>query len=99
MIEDLGREVLSKRHERYAMSASCLVMVLTGAVMALKLKDKMPLVVYLWSFFPALTTIIMIASGQSTIHKEGAVGIPVLWSGVVGLTAYTLLTLRNLARR
>ncbi|MFT5422789.1 MAG: lipopolysaccharide export LptBFGC system permease protein LptF [Phycisphaerales bacterium] len=99
MIDDLGREVLSKRHERYAMSASCLVMVLTGAVMALKLKDKMPLVIYLWSFFPALITIIMIASGQSTIHKEGVVGVPLLWSGVIGLAAYTLLTLRNLARR
>lgn len=95
----LDREVLSKVHERYAMAASCFVMVVTGAVMALKLKDKMPLIIYLWSFFPALATIILIASGQSTTHKEGLIGVPVLWSGVLGLAAYTFLTLRNLARR
>jgi len=97
-IERLRREVLSKRHERYAMAASCLVMVLTGAVVALKLKDAMPLVVYLWSFFPALATIILIASGQGATHKSGLLGLPLLWSGVIGLAAYTFTTYRAIAR-
>ncbi|MFG0307427.1 MAG: LptF/LptG family permease [Phycisphaerales bacterium JB040] len=97
-IARLNREILSKQHERYAMAGSCLVMVLTGAVVALRLKDAMPLVVYLWSFFPALATIILIASGQSATHKNGLIGLPLLWAGVVGLGAYTFGAYRAIAR-
>ncbi|HCT44065.1 MAG TPA: hypothetical protein DF699_02485, partial [Phycisphaerales bacterium] len=61
-IDDLQREILSKQHERWAMSLAAFTMVLAGSVIALRLRNAQPLVVYLWSFFPALGTIIMIAS-------------------------------------
>lgn len=94
----LGREITSKQHERVAFSIACLVMVLTGAVMALKLKEALPLVVYLWSFFPALGTVLVISGGQSVIYRQGAIGIPLIWSGVLGLAVYTFLTYRALSR-
>ena len=84
-IDELGREVTSKQHERMAMAAVCPVMVLLGAITALRLRHAMPLAVYLWSFFPALGAVIMIAVGQEAIHDNGASGIPVIWSGVVAL--------------
>ncbi len=98
MIVHLNREIISKQHERMAMAVSCLVMVLTGAVTALRLRDRLPLVVYLWSFFPALITVITINTGQQVTHGTGMVGLVLLWSGVVGLSLYTLVAYRQVAR-
>lgn len=98
-LRDLSLEITSKQHERLAMSVACLVMVLTGAVTALRLRHAPPLVVYLWSFFPALGAIILISVGQQTVHNEGIwLGLPVLWGGVLGLTGYALFTLARLSR-
>jgi len=97
-IKDLHKEILSKVHERWAMSAAALVMVLAGAVIALKLKDAQPLAVYQWSFFPALGTIILISGGQQSIHHDGAIGIPIIYSGVFILLVYTWFALRKVSR-
>jgi hypothetical protein len=98
-VDDLMREVVSKEHERYAMSAACLVMVLTGAIMAMRLRNALPLTVYLWAFFPALGTVVAISGGQQLVHGKGAIGLPVLWSGVVVLAVWMLVEYRRLARR
>lgn len=97
-IAHLEREVLSKSQERWALSASCLVMVLLGAVMAMRLKDATPLVVYLWSFFPALVSVMVTESGQQATHSHGVWGLPLLWAGVIGLGGLLVFTLRRLAR-
>ena len=97
-VDDLMREVVSKEHERYAMSVACLVMVLVGAVMAMRLRDALPLTVYLWAFFPALFTMVAISGGQQLAHGKGIMGLPVLWSGVGVLTVLLLVEFRKLAR-
>lgn len=97
-IEDLQREILSKQHERWAMSMASFVMVLAGSVIALRLRDAQALVVYMWSFFPALGTIVVIAGGQSAVHEKGAPALPFIYIGVLGLLIYTLIAYRKLAR-
>jgi lipopolysaccharide export LptBFGC system permease protein LptF len=97
-IEDLNREILSKQHERWAMAIASFVMVLAGSVIALRLRDARPLVVYMWSFFPALGTIVVIAGGQSAVHEKGASSLPFIYIGVLGLLIYTLVSYRKLAR-
>ncbi|MDX2118779.1 MAG: LptF/LptG family permease [Planctomycetota bacterium] len=89
-LADLRNEVLSKQHERLAMAVSCAVMVLTGAITALRLSKQMPLTVYLWSFFPALVSVITIAGGQQTTHRYGPWGLVLLWGGVGILALYTV---------
>lgn len=95
---DLQREVTSKQHERMAQNVCTLLMILTGAVVALRLSLRQPLTVYLWSFLPALICYITIAGGQQTTHSRGDSGLILLWSGVAGLAAYTLLSFRSVAR-
>ncbi|MFG0314919.1 MAG: LptF/LptG family permease [Phycisphaerales bacterium] len=97
-IEDLQREILSKQHERWAMAMASFVMVLAGSVIALRLRDAQALVVYMWSFFPALGTIVVIAGGQSAVHEKGAPALPFIYIGVLGLLVYTLIAYRKLAR-
>lgn len=100
MLAKLQREITSKQHERMAMAASCLVMVLTGAITALLLKNSPPLVVYLWSFFPAVVTIILISTGQRATHSDSpTVGIPLTWSSVAALAAYAGAGLAWVSRR
>lgn len=98
-IDYLEREVLSKQHERLAMSAQCLVMVICGSVMAMYLASATPLVVYLWSFFPALLSLVMLESGQQITHGTGIIGLPVMWGAIAALAALTAVVFRRLARR
>lgn len=97
-IEDLQREILSKQHERWAMAMAAFVMVLAGSVIALRLREAQALVVYMWSFFPALGTIVVIAGGQSAVHEKGAAALPFIYVGVLGLLIYTFVAYRRLAR-
>lgn len=97
-IASLRREITSKQHERMALAASCFVMVITGAVMAFKLSGKLPLIVYLWSFFPALASMITISAGQRQAHQHGSIGLLLLWGGVAALAIFTFVKFRQVAR-
>ncbi|TVQ30269.1 MAG: LptF/LptG family permease [Phycisphaeraceae bacterium] len=87
----LYRQVIARHHERFGLSVACLVMTLTGAVMALRLREGAPLVVYLWSFFPALASVITISGGKSLATGSLALGLFIVWAGVAGLALYTLI--------
>jgi lipopolysaccharide export LptBFGC system permease protein LptF len=95
---DLQNEVTSKQHERWAQSVCCLLMILTGAIVALRHSQSQPLTVYLWSFLPALLCYITIAGGQQTTHGSGPIGLVLLWAGVAALALYTFLAFRIVAR-
>ncbi len=97
-IARLKREILSKQHERLAMSVSCFVMVMTGAIVAMRLRHATPLAVYLWSFFPALGALITINGGQQMVHRLGEPGLPLLWGGNIVLGLYAFIAYRGLAR-
>ncbi|MBY0312231.1 MAG: LptF/LptG family permease [Phycisphaerales bacterium] len=97
-IDELFREILSKQHERFAHSSACLIMVLIGSVMALRLRDALPLTVYLWAFFPALVCTLAISGGQQMTHGQGAWGLPLLWGGVAALSAFVLFEYARLIR-
>lgn len=96
--DDLLREALSKLHERAAFALSCLFMVLTGAIVGFKMKDALPLPVYLWSFFPALFAVITISAGQNMAHRAGEAGYVLLWGGVGALGIFTFIEYLKLAR-
>ena len=99
MIEKLGREITSKQHERMAMSLAAAVMLMLGSITGLRHKDSLPLVVYLWSFFPALVMVLLISSGQQHTHGESVpVGVAILWSGVAAGAVISLIQFFRLAR-
>lgn len=97
-LKDVDEEILAKINERWALGLSCLLMVVTGAVMALRFARHLPLTVYLWSFFPALACVITISGGQHMIRDVGAPGMILCWSGILALGIYTLVVFRQVAR-
>ena len=92
-------EALALMHERVAMSVACMVMLLAGAVTAMRLHEARPLLVYLRSFFPALVTVIAINSGQNVTTEQGPVGLALLWGALLILGVFTLVEYLRLARR
>ncbi len=98
-IDDARREILSKAHERLAASLTCGVMVVLGAVLGMRLRDSLPLAVYLWAFLPALVCVLSISGGQRMVHTYGLAGLPVLYAGVIGLSLFCFYQYRILARR
>jgi len=84
-LQRLDRDITSKQHERMAMAASCLVNVMTGAIAAMRLRHVLPLIIYLWSFLPALAVLLTISGGQTLTSRSGDIGLVVLWGGVVSL--------------
>lgn len=92
-------EALALMHERVAMSFACLVMLMAGAVAALRLHEARPLLVYLRSFFPSLATVIAISSGQNVATERGPVGLALLWGALLILGVFTLVEYVRLARR
>ncbi|MCX5689218.1 MAG: LptF/LptG family permease [Planctomycetota bacterium] len=97
-IVKLSREVTAKRHERIAMDVSCFVMVIAGAVIALRLSKRLPMTVYMFTFIPAVVCIVTISGGQQMTVQTGTTGLYLLWSGVAGLLLYTFLQFRALSR-
>src|SRR5690606_36334795 len=87
-IDRMQREILSKHHERWAMSVACFVMIATGAIMAMRLGSSSPLAVYMWSFFPAAIAVLTISGGQQMTYQSGPIGLLMLWGGVAALAAY-----------
>ena len=98
VLRDVRRDITSKQHERLAFAAATLVMVITGAVSAIRLKGRLPLTVYLWSFFPALACVITIAGGQQLNRSYGTPGLIMLWAGVALLGLYSGRVYAHLAR-
>lgn len=97
-IEDLMREITSKQHERMALAVTCVVMVLSGALAASLLSQRLPLTVYLCAFLPALLCIITISGGQQMTHGTGSAGLLLLWGGVAALALASLGAYRVVAR-
>ncbi len=96
--EKLHREIIGKVHGRAAYSAACLLMVLSGAVIALHLKDSLPLPVYFLSFFPGLAAILSISVGERMTERVEIFGLVLIWGSVVALGGYTLMMYARLRR-
>jgi hypothetical protein len=96
----LEREVIGKQHERYAASVSVLVMLCTGAVVAIRFGTRLPLVVYLAAFGPALFATLLISAGTQHTESDGVIeGLAVLWGGVAALTFFTVALFSLISRR
>ncbi|MCC6284140.1 MAG: LptF/LptG family permease [Phycisphaerales bacterium] len=81
--ERLQREIVAKINERLAIAFSGAVMVVIGAIAALRLRSASPLPLYLVSFLPALLALIAINGGQQFAHRTSLSGLLLLWAGPV----------------
>ncbi|MEM9415489.1 MAG: LptF/LptG family permease [Planctomycetota bacterium] len=93
-IMKLTLRISAQVHTRVATAVACLLLIVLGAVLAIRMKGRIPLIVFFWSFLLAMLTLLMIYAGQNMatkldpeLLKTGAVnwrqiaGLGVLWGG------------------
>ncbi len=97
-IERQDRDILSRMNERAAFVCIVALMGIVSAIMAMRLRDALPLLVFLWSFLPAMGAVVMISSGQQITEKSGPQGLLLLWGGVAALAGFTVQQFRALVR-
>ncbi|WP_428389686.1 LptF/LptG family permease [Mucisphaera sp.] len=82
----LASRIISQLHVRGSLAVSCTLLMLLGACVGMLAYRWSTLAAYSWSFVAAIITIIIIHSGENLATRPGggvAVGLPVLWSGVL----------------
>lgn len=81
-MEDLQWEVTARLLKRYSLSATAMLLILLGSVLAIWMRHTPPLTVYLFAFFPSILDLMLISGGEQ-IMRDGAlaVGALVMWSG------------------
>lgn len=100
----LKRNIVARIHERTAMSVSCLVMMLLGSILAIMMRNALPLTVYFWSFIPAILGLVVISSGADVVNDVSQVshadilGLVVMWSGNLIMAVLSLAFLRRVMR-
>ncbi|MCZ6837111.1 MAG: hypothetical protein O7G85_15155, partial [Planctomycetota bacterium] len=79
---DLQWEVTARLLKRYSLSATAMLLILLGSVLAIWMKHTPPLTVYLLAFFPSILDLILISGGEQMM-RDGSmmVGGMVMWSG------------------
>lgn len=97
-IDELDRKIISHLFNRYALSFTALLLIMLGSVLAIYLRESLPLTIYLWSFVPAIVDLILISAGQQLLVDGRMLGHFIMWSGSGLIVVLVLVVYRKLAR-
>lgn len=84
----LVSRVIAEFHERAATAFGCLLAAMLGALLSIRLRGRVPLVVYFWTFLAVLGTTIVLQTGSRLAGDPShslVSGLAILWSGAVAL--------------
>lgn len=99
-VTELRLEIRSRLLRRYAMSLTAMLLPLLGAVLAMWLRDSLPLVIYVWAFAPSILDMLLISGGDHMV-RQGQIlgGVLIMWSGngllLAALTFALIRLMRN----
>ena len=77
-------------HTRLATALATPLLLILGTLLAVRLRDRLPLVVFFWAFVLAIITLIMIYTGSSMAERidpdniqggDRLIGMGILWGG------------------
>ncbi len=97
----LVRELTSQLHIRGASAVTCLLVLVLGAVLSMRLRGRSPLVVFFWSFMLTLAVVILTHTGRTVVMDNRlpmTIGAAAIWLGnaaLLGVTTWQFLRLRR----
>ncbi len=98
-LAELRLEVRARIAQRNALSATGLLLLLVGALLAIVMKNALPLSVSLVAFFPSIADTLLISGGEQMM-REGDLtrGLLLMWSGNALLAGIALTAFWRLSR-
>jgi len=95
----LDREISARISQRNALSATALLLLLLGALLATVMRSAQPLTIYLLAFLPSIGAILVISGGEQMMRDgQLAGGLAVMWSGNGLLLFISTLSFVRLSR-
>ena len=101
-IEKMNRKIIGQINLRGATSIATVLLLLTGALLSLKLGRSLPLIVYFWLFMTAMVVMVIIHSGENLVTQfeySVGTGIAIIWMGNLLLTGLIGILYWIVARR
>jgi hypothetical protein len=98
-VRDVRADVVARVVQRVNQSLAAPMMLILGAVLAVRLRGANPLQIYLLAFLPSIANILLISGGEQML-KDGTsiLGIVVASSGNLATAGIVLDSLRRIAR-
>jgi hypothetical protein len=98
-VRDVRADIVARVVQRINQALSAPMMLLLGAVLAVRLRGANPLQIYLLAFLPSIGNILLISGGEQML-KEGTsvLGIVVASAGNIATAGIVLDSLRRIAR-
>ena len=98
-LERLQWEISARLLKRYALSATAVLLLVLGAILAMWLRQSQPLIIYLLAFMPSVLDLILISGGEQMMRDGNiATGQIVMWTGNSILLGIILISFQRLAR-
>ena len=97
-IRKLNREITGRLLNRYALSATALLLLALGALLPMWLRNSYPLTTYVLAFLPSVADLILISAGEQLLRDGRALGHGVMWSGNVMLLAMCVYSYWRVSR-
>ena len=94
-----GKATVARIVQRINQSLCAPLMLILGAVLAIRLRGSNPLQVYLLAFIPSIVAVLLISGGEQMLRESTSVlGIFIATSGNIGLASMILIAYRQVAR-
>ncbi|MFZ9915686.1 MAG: hypothetical protein ACO3IB_10195, partial [Phycisphaerales bacterium] len=98
-IREVRADIVARIVQRANQALCAPLMLVLGAVLAIRLRGANPLRVYLLAFIPSIIDILLISGGEQMLKQStSALGIFVATSGNIGIAATILVAYRQVAR-
>ncbi len=99
--DETVRRIIGTIHQRFAFSASALVLVILGAILGIVLRGSHTVTAFGISFVPSLLVIITIVTGRQMSQNLDThiAGLVVMWAGIVFVAALDTWLLTRVLRR
>ncbi|MDZ4829516.1 MAG: LptF/LptG family permease [Phycisphaerae bacterium] len=91
-VNKVSNEIVARIVQRGAQSMTAILMLLSGSILAVWLRHRPPLFVYVIAFVPAIIDILLVSSGEQILRTNAsALGVAVSFSGNVVLVLVCLV--------
>jgi hypothetical protein len=96
---DVRNDIIARFAQRTSQAMTAMLMLLTGSVLAVLVRNRTPLFVYLLAFLPAIVDILLISGGEQMLKRSTSIaGLCIAFGGnaaLIGVCLYAALRVRK----